>query len=788
MATTTLERKPEAPSPSEANQPAANGTRRKIALRPEEGWTTFFLLALVLYSAVWSIQVVGWVAGLGVLTWTTGAGLVLGLIAAKQQRVPRLAIHALMMALGILFAFWGTANAAFSNNVGALWTHFIAWLQKATTPNTNTNDDVMFLLFLAVLSFILAYVSIWLVVRTRRPWLVALATAIVLLINLSYSPDGNVVYLIIFLLATLLLLVRFNLVEAYRQWRRRSLRHTPDLGWDFMMAGMLFSVGILILSWLLPTAGTNEAIANAWNNASNPWVAAQQLWSNLFQVSGGGGSSAYFSNSLQLTGNVDLPNQVILTYTSQQPDQYLVAVTQDFFDGHINWTQTNPRKSQVDANAKMPAETQVNHLVQQNIRLVNPPAGSPSQYLFAADQPASFSLPSTITRDQNGGYTAWYARQALVKGEQYTATSYVSSASEEDLRQVPFPVLSDGTNPLYFFPPAILSRYLQVPNDLKNDREVQQMLHDWTDTYTTMYDKALALENQLRSRYTYSQHNDDPPANQDAVAWFLKTEKKGFCTFFASAMVMLARMLGMPARLASGYTNGTFDQNTKLWTVKGTDAHTWAQIYFAGYGWINFEPSAGFATFIRPVGSQTPSTSETPDTGTTPQASKTPRDVPNPQTTGPNSTTPNQQNETTVRLLLGAGSLLALLLLVLGATSFWWRRLFRGLSPVAQTFGRVTLLASWAGFKPKRTQTPFEYIEELQQRLPAQAEPLQRLGELYVHERWSPPAEGGGLRDELLRLWMSLRGGLVRAVVRRPPLNPLTWVRRLGQRRRGRRR
>src|SRR5579885_1157067 len=164
MATTTLERKPEAPSPSEANQPAANGTRRKIALRPEEGWTTFFLLALVLYSAVWSIQVVGWVAGLGVLTWTTGAGLVLGLIAAKQQRVPRLAIHALMMALGILFAFWGTANAAFSNNVGALWTHFIAWLQKATTPNTNTNDDVMFLLFLAVLSFILAYVSIWLVV------------------------------------------------------------------------------------------------------------------------------------------------------------------------------------------------------------------------------------------------------------------------------------------------------------------------------------------------------------------------------------------------------------------------------------------------------------------------------------------------------------------------------------------------------------------------------------------------------------------------------------------------
>ena len=784
MATTTLQRKPEVALPPESNQPSVNGTKRKLVLRPEEGWSTFFLLAMVLYSAVWSIQVVGWVAGLGVLTWTTGAGLVLGLIAAKQQRVPRLAIHLLMMALGVIFSFWGTANAAFGNNVGALWSHFMVWLEKAVTPNTNTNDDVMFLLFLAVLSFILAYVSIWLVVRTRRPWLVAMATAIVLLINLSYSPDGNVIYLIIFLLATLLLLVRFNLVEAYRQWRRRSLRHTPDLGWDFMMAGMLFSVGILILSWLLPTAGTNDAIASVWTNASNPWVAAQQLWTKLFQVSGGAGSSAYFSNQLQLTGNVDLPNKVILTYTSQQSDQYLVAVTQDNFDGH-KWTSTDGRTASVDTNVKMQPESQLNHQVQQEIRLVNPPAGNPSQYLFAADQPASFSLPITVTRNQNGNDTSWYSRQPLVSGEKYTAVSYVSSASEADLRQVPFPALSNGADPLFFFPPAILARYLQVPGDLQNDRVVEQMLHEWTDSFTTMYDKVLALENHLRSQYTYSQHNDNPPPDQDAVAWFLKTERKGFCTFFASTMVMLARMLGIPARVASGYTNGAFDQNTKLWTVKGTDAHTWAQIYFAGYGWINFEPSAGFSSFIRPVGSQTPSTTQTPDTGTTtPQASKTPKDVGGPQPTGPGSTSPTQQNETTVRLLLGAGSLLALLLLVLGATSFWWRRLFRGLSPVAQTFGRVTLLASWAGFKPKRTQTPFEYIEELQQRLPAQAEPLQRLGELYVHERWSPPTEGVGLRDELLRLWMNLRGGLVRAVVRRPPLNPLTWMQRLSQRRR----
>lgn len=787
MSATTLERKRETPT-AEPDQPPSSGARRKIALRPEEGWSTFILLALVLYSAVWSIQVVNWVNGLTILTWTTALGLVLGLVAAKQERLSRLLIHSLMMGAGILFAFWATANIASAGNVGGLWSHFVAWLAKSLSPNADTNDDVMFLLFLAVLSFILAYVSIWLVVRTRRPWLVTMATAIVLLINLSYAPDGNLIYLIIFLLASLLLLVRFNLVEAYRQWRRRSLRHTPDLGWDFMMAGMLFSVGILIFSWLLPAGGTNSTISSIWTSASNPWVSIQQFWAKLFQVSGGANNAAYFSNQLQLTGTVTLPNLVILTYTSQQNDQYLVAVTQDYFDGH-SWTVTDSHTGTVDANATMDPETTSYHLVHQSIRLVNPPGGSPSQYLFGADQPADFSLPLTVTRDQDGGYTSWYARQPLVPGERYTVDSYVSTATENDLRQVPFPSQAlDSSDPNFYYSPAILSHYLQIPSDLRNDRRMQALIASATSSQTTMYDKAIALEDYLRTHYSYSQHNDNPPGDQDAVSWFLFSELKGFCTFFASAMVMMARMLGMPARVASGYTNGTLDRDTSQFVVRGTDAHTWAQIYFAGYGWINFEPSAGdFPIFSRPVGTQTPSASQTPNTGqNTPTGIKrtpTPDKGTLPPGSGP--TTPGQQNDAPVRILLGTGGTLALLLLFLGASSLWWRRLFRGLSPVAQTFGRVTLLASWAGVKPKRTQTPFEYIGELQQRLPVQAEPLQRLGELYVSERWGAPRESAGVREELARLWMGVRGGLVRAAMRRSSLNPLVWLQALFARRRG---
>ena len=108
-----------------------------------------------------------------------------------------------------------------------------------------------------------------------------------------------------------------------------------------------------------------------------------------------------------------------------------------------------------------------------------------------------------------------------------------------------------------------------------------------------MYDAAQHLENYLRAGFTYSTTNPDPPSNEDAVVWFLQN-KKGFCTFFATAMALMGRSLGMPTRVALGFTSGTYDQEHGYYVVRGTDAHMWTQVYFGQYGWINFEPTASF--------------------------------------------------------------------------------------------------------------------------------------------------------------------------------------------------
>src|SRR5256884_1779181 len=116
-----------------------------------------------------------------------------------------------------------------------------------------------------------------------------------------------------------------------------------------------------------------------------------------------------------------------------------------------------------------------------------------------------------------------------------------------------------------------------------------------------MYDKVKALEAYFHTNFTYDVNIRFPP-NEEATSWFLfRSGQKGFCNYFATAMTVMARSLGIPARFVVGYTNGQYDTKNHRWVIYGTDAHSWTQVYFAGYGWVNFEPSASFSTFTRPL-------------------------------------------------------------------------------------------------------------------------------------------------------------------------------------------
>jgi hypothetical protein len=104
----------------------------------------------------------------------------------------------------------------------------------------------------------------------------------------------------------------------------------------------------------------------------------------------------------------------------------------------------------------------------------------------------------------------------------------------------------------------------------------------------TPYAFARSIERLLARGYRY---NEDPPIRPFPLESFLFSDKLGYCQQFAGAMALLLRMGGVPARVAAGFTQGTHDPDTGRWVVTDLDAHAWVEAWFAGYGWVRFEPT-----------------------------------------------------------------------------------------------------------------------------------------------------------------------------------------------------
>jgi transglutaminase-like putative cysteine protease len=114
------------------------------------------------------------------------------------------------------------------------------------------------------------------------------------------------------------------------------------------------------------------------------------------------------------------------------------------------------------------------------------------------------------------------------------------------------------------------------------------------------YAAAVALEAWFRSSggFTY----DERPPRARAIpplVQFVRT-KRGYCQHFAGAMALMLRYLGIPARVAAGFTSGTYDTDRKRWTVYDRNAHTWVEVWFKGYGWLPFDPTPGRGTLGGP--------------------------------------------------------------------------------------------------------------------------------------------------------------------------------------------
>jgi hypothetical protein len=167
---------------------------------------------------------------------------------------------------------------------------------------------------------------------------------------------------------------------------------------------------------------------------------------------------------------------------------------------------------------------------------------------------------------------------ALSNAKAYKAESYVPLVTVKRLR---------GSSSNY--PEAIQKRYLQLPPSLPE--RVRNLANELTKGKSNAYDKAKAIEAYLRT-YPYDLNIPAPPEGLDVADYFLFDLKKGYCDYYATSMVVLARASGLPARFVSGYSPGSYDAPNAQYVIRELNAHSWAEIYFPEIGWIEFEPTA----------------------------------------------------------------------------------------------------------------------------------------------------------------------------------------------------
>lgn len=178
------------------------------------------------------------------------------------------------------------------------------------------------------------------------------------------------------------------------------------------------------------------------------------------------------------------------------------------------------------------------------------------------------------------------------------------------------------------------SQYLALPAYLESKNEIHGLAFRAADSAASPYEKALQLQAYLQTNYPYSLDVSLPPDNMDFVSYFLLWEQKGYCTYFASAMTVLCRMHGIPARYVTGYLAQPGEDG--IAHVTGQDAHAWTEIYLNGVGWLPID-ATGMAHSPQennnsqpPRGGASATPTPTPAPQATPQPSAAPENTPAP--------------------------------------------------------------------------------------------------------------------------------------------------------------
>ena len=515
--------------------------------------------------------------------------------------------------------------------------------------------------------------------------------------------------------------------------------------------GAALATVILAAALMIPFVTSHKGIEFFWRYLGEPWQRVERTMDRLFagryripprasETRPGGhtlGGTVQVSEELVMYVATSDPSPPITeenaTWPGEDaivPQRYWRRLTYDRYTGQ-GWENSAAEGREGEAGEPLTPRIQSSELVTQAYHLVSP--GGEESLGYAINEPYVIERPYTLhlrAEDDISGFS--------LKEQVFGVVSQVPRPTVQQLRVV---------SPLY--PSELHKRYTRLP---RLPRRVSRLAQEITAGVDNAFDMATVIETYLRS-FDYTLDIAAPPPGRDGVDYFLFDLRKGYCDYFATAMVVLCRSVGIPARYATGYAMGSYDHNRTAWVVREEDAHAWVEIHFDGYGWVEFEPTPARYAFARLM--RMPSG----EVGLS-RVQVTPESIREIE----------RWSEWHVWLVLVVAFLLGA-----AAVSIWRRHLAPTTTKppgdrVQRLYALVAQWATWAGMAPRPAQTPTEFLSSLGERLEADRSgavavrrELAQIGRTYVADRYAPHAvpEADALLAE--DAWRRLRSVLWRA-------------------------
>lgn len=780
-----------------------------VRFTPSEGWSTFLILLLALLVMVAGVERGKWIPDSPDL-WliaTFGAIAGMGLSKVKMQAI---ALHLIGLILGLLFTTWRTLSLIKTGSpldkIGSFFNRLGEWMGAVTSGGINT-DFLIFAYVLAVITWLISYFAAWFTFRQRNPWPGVILVGLAVLTNLSYLPASYYIWGFLFFFTSMLFLARVNFLKQEEHWKKGHIESRRIDGMFALNDAFWFIFVLVVLSAVLPAQKWTLGTANdLWEKSREPWVSVEQKLGRAFASLPPRKPTPLhdFGGTLPLKGSIVLGEQIALRVESAQPgywrgksydiytrqgwlsseqitkplSEVSAAVIADKpkgtqytqrilveFDADVIFSAGTPIGSLPDTLAEVPAP------IVYDFNLANAASGGlPSvvKTLAASVQSAQVDRPRLTDRDIRGLLPETLTLQRVrregnrVAGlrvvsrdaapdvialrpagdsqTSYEITSVFPFGSEDQLR-------SAGT----FYPEWVVGRHLALPADFP--QRVRQLSRDITKDAATPYDKAVAIENYLRG-LEYTTEIEAPPFGADAVDHFLFTLKKGYSEYFASAMAVMLRSSGVPARVAIGYATGDYDEATQQYIVREKQAHGWVEVYFPGYGWMPFEPTPIYNPLKRVAA---PEVSDTAGSATEPDPEFPLEDfmgAEDPSLATPLSLSEGFDWSKVYMPFLGMFSLMALSFMVF---MLYLQRGLGGLPLVAQTYEKMCRLATYSGNKPERTNTPGEFSSRLSNALPEFKESITKITTSYTSTRYGKGVVTAADEIELKARWQPLQ-------------------------------